>query len=101
MGQLKLPPGKRLAVNLGVDFDAQSLWLGAFNNPSPAMMSRGEFGAEVGVPRLLEAFKKNGIRTTWFTPGHTIDTFTDWCKKIQADGHEFGHHGYYHENPTK
>lgn len=101
MGHIQLPPGKRIAVNLGVDFDAQSLWLGAFNNPSPAMMARGEFGAEVGVPRLLEVFKRAGIKTTWFTPGHTVDTFTDACKAIQADGHEFGHHGYYHENPTK
>ena len=75
MGHLELPPGKRIAVSLGVDFDAQSLWLGAFNNPSPAMMARGEFGAMVGVPRLLEAFRRHGIKTTWFTPGHTVDTF--------------------------
>jgi peptidoglycan-N-acetylglucosamine deacetylase len=101
MGQLQLPEGKTIAVNLGVDFDAQSLWLGAFNFPSPSFMARGEFGAKVGVPRLLELFRKYDIRTTFFTPGHTIDTFTDECKAIQADGHEFGHHGYYHENPTK
>jgi peptidoglycan/xylan/chitin deacetylase (PgdA/CDA1 family) len=96
-----MPSGKKIAVNLGVDFDAQSLWLGAFNMPSPAMMARGEFGAVVGAPRLLELYKKYDIRSTWFTPGHTIDTFTDICKRVQADGHEFAHHGYYHENPTK
>lgn len=45
MGYLKLPEGKRIAVNLGVDVDAQSLWLGGFNRPSPSFMSRGEFGA--------------------------------------------------------
>jgi peptidoglycan/xylan/chitin deacetylase (PgdA/CDA1 family) len=101
MGHLQFPSGKKIAVNLGVDFDAQSLWLGAFNMPSPAMMARGEFGAMVGTPRLLELYKKYGIKTTWFTPGHTIDTFTDICKQVQADGHEFAHHGYYHENPTK
>lgn len=101
MGHLQLPAGKKVAVNLGVDFDAQSLWLGAFNMPSPAMMARGEFGAEVGVPRLLEMYRRYGIKTTWFTPGHTIDTFTKQCHDILDDGHEFGHHGYYHENPTK
>lgn len=101
MGRLRLPEGKRIAVNLGVDFDAQSLWLGAFNMPTPAMMARGEFGAEVGVPRILELYRKYDVRSTFFTPGHTIDTFTDACKAIQAEGHEFGHHGYYHENPTK
>jgi peptidoglycan-N-acetylglucosamine deacetylase len=84
MGQLNLPQGKKIAVNLGVDFDAQSLWLGAFNMPTPAMMARGEFGAMVGVPRLLELYRKYDIKTTWFTPGHTIDTFPDVCKEIQA-----------------
>jgi peptidoglycan/xylan/chitin deacetylase (PgdA/CDA1 family) len=88
-------------VNLGVDFDAQSLWLGAFNMPTPAMMARGEFGAEVGVPRILELYHRYGIRSTFFTPGHTVDTFTGACREIAAGGHEFGHHGYYHENPTK
>jgi peptidoglycan/xylan/chitin deacetylase (PgdA/CDA1 family) len=101
MGHLQLPEGKKVAVNLGVDFDAQSLWLGAFNMPSPAMMARGEFGAEVGVPRLLEVYARYGIKTTWFTPGHTIDTFPHRCREILEAGHEFGHHGYYHENPTK
>jgi peptidoglycan/xylan/chitin deacetylase (PgdA/CDA1 family) len=101
MGRLRLPDGKRIAVNLGVDFDAQSLWLGAFNMPTPAMMARGEFGAEVGVPRILDLYNRYGIRSTFFTPGHTVDTFTGACREIAAGGHEFGHHGYYHENPTK
>jgi len=101
MGHLELPAGKKIAVNMGADFDAQSLWLGAFNMPSPAYMARGEFGAEVGTPRLLELFRKYEIKSTWFTPGHTIDTWPDICREIQSDGHEFAHHGYYHENPTK
>jgi peptidoglycan-N-acetylglucosamine deacetylase len=100
MGQLKLPEGKRIAVNLGVDFDAQSLWLGAFNMPTPAMMARGEFGAKVGVPRILELFERFGIKSTFFIPGHTVDTFTDACRQVAEHGHELGHHGYYHENPT-
>jgi peptidoglycan/xylan/chitin deacetylase (PgdA/CDA1 family) len=101
MGHLNLPPGKHVAVNLGVDFDAQSLWLGAFNMPSPALMARGEFGAEVGVPRLLEVYDRYDVKTTFFTPGHTIDTFPDICREALGRGHEFAHHGYYHENPTK
>ena len=64
-------------------------------------MSRGEFGAEVGAPRLLELFKKYDIKTSWFIPGHTADTFPDICKEVLAAGHEIGCHGYVHENPTK
>ncbi|OZC83504.1 xylanase deacetylase [Rhodococcus sp. 06-418-1B] len=100
MGHLQLPAGKKIAVNLGTDFDAQSLWMGGFNKPSPSFMSRGEYGAKVGVPRLLDLYGKYDIKTTWFTPGHTIDTFTRECELIAEQGHEFGHHGYFHENPT-
>jgi peptidoglycan/xylan/chitin deacetylase (PgdA/CDA1 family) len=101
MGTLRLPEGKKLAVNLGTDFDAQSIWLGAFNMPSPAMMARGEFGAKVGTPRLLDLYKRYNVKATWFTPGHTVDTFPDACARILDAGHEFGCHGYYHENPTR
>lgn len=100
MGKLVLPAGKKIAVNLGIDFDAQSLWLGGFNRPSPSFMSRGEFGAEVGMPRILNLFKRENIKSTFFIPAHTIDTFPDICKKTVDAGHEIGHHGYFHENPT-
>ena len=71
---LALPPGKRLAVSIGADFDAHCLWMGTFGLSSPSYLSRGEFGAEVGVPRLLELFGRHGIRTTWCTPSHTLRT---------------------------
>ncbi|MEW2103454.1 polysaccharide deacetylase [Streptomyces cellulosae] len=100
MGHLQLPPGKKIAVNLGTDFDAQCLWLGGFNKPSPSYMSRGEYGAEVGVPRLLELYRRFGVKSTFFTPGHSVDTFPERCREIADAGHEFGHHGYFHENPT-
>ncbi|PZE22160.1 polysaccharide deacetylase family protein [Paenibacillus xerothermodurans] len=99
-GKVKLPKGKKVAVNIGCDFDAQSIWIGSFNQTSPAYMARGEFGAEVGAPRLLKLFEKYGIKTTWAIPGHTVDTFTDVCKEVVARGHEVAHHGYVHENPA-
>jgi peptidoglycan/xylan/chitin deacetylase (PgdA/CDA1 family) len=101
MGSLRLPDGKRLAVALGIDFDAQAIWMGSFGWTSPAYMHRGEFGALVGAPRLLKLFEKHGVLTTWAIPGHTIDTFPDQAKAVQAAGHEIIHHGYWHENPTK
>ncbi|WP_254558828.1 polysaccharide deacetylase family protein, partial [Salmonella enterica] len=78
---------------LGVDVDAQSLWLGGFNRHSPSFMSRGEFCAQVGVPRLLKLFKENNIKTTFFIPGHTVDTFPEIIKAIFDAGHEIDHHG--------
>ncbi len=99
-GKVRIPAGKKVAVNIGCDFDAQAIWIGSFNLTSPAYMSRGEFGAEVAVPRLLKLFAKHKVEATWCIPGHTVDTWPEVCKEIVAAGHEVGHHGYVHENPT-
>ncbi|WP_019119255.1 polysaccharide deacetylase family protein [Brevibacillus massiliensis] len=99
-GKVKIPNGKRVAVNIGCDFDAASVWMGSIKRSSPVYLSRGEFGAEVGAPRLLKLFDKYQIKTTWFIPGHTVDTHTDVCKEVFARGHEIGHHGYVHEDIT-
>lgn len=92
-----MPEGKRLAVSISPDFDAQSVWMGTFRSNSQSLMSRGEFGAAVGTPRLIEAFRRHGITTTWCVPTHTIQTFPDAVEAISAAGHEIGAHGVYHE----
>jgi peptidoglycan-N-acetylglucosamine deacetylase len=98
---LQLPPGKRLAVSIGADFDAHCLWMGTFGLSTPGYLSRGEFGAEVGVPRLLELFGRHGVRSTWCTPAHTLQTFPRQCALIVEAGHEMAAHGCYHELITK
>ena len=100
VGKIRLPEGKKVAVCLGFDFDAQAIWDGSFNLISPAYMSRGEFGAEVGAPRILRILDKYDIKATWFIPGHTADTVPEICKKVLDAGHEIGCHGYNHSNPT-
>jgi peptidoglycan-N-acetylglucosamine deacetylase len=87
-------------VCLTFDFDAQSLWLGTFKSDSPTLLSRGEFGARVGVPRILALLEREGIEATFYIPGHTIDTYPDLCRRIVDAGHEVGHHGYLHESPV-
>ena len=93
---LTLPEGKRLAVALSVDFDAQSLWMSA-GLSSPAYLSRGEFGATIGLPRVLSLFREYEIRATFPTPGHSILTYPSQVEAIQAAGHEIAAHGAYHE----
>lgn len=94
---LNLPPGKNLAVSISADFDAHAVWMGSFGTVSPSFLSRGEFGAEVGVPRLLETFARYDIQTTWCVPTHTIQTFRRQCQDIVEHGHEIAAHGVYHE----
>lgn len=94
---IKLQSGTRIAVNLGVDFDAHTVWEGSFGVSSPSYLSRGEFCAEVAAPRLLDLFQKNDIRTTWCTPTHTMETFPNSIDKILGGGHEIAAHGCRHE----
>ncbi len=54
---------------------------------------------EVGAPRLLKLFAEQQLRTTWFIPGHSIETFPEQMKAVVEAGHEVGIHGYSHENP--
>ena len=98
---LHLPDGTRLAVSLGTDFDAHSVWMGTFRSVSHSHMSRGEFGAEVGVPRLLEFYARYGIETTWCIPTHTIRTFRAAVDSIVEAGHEVAAHGVWHEYVPK
>ena len=86
-------------VCLSFDFDAISLWVGPKGSKSPNLISRGEF-ARVGAERLLKLFDEQQIPTTWFIPGHTIDTFPDTCRAVAEAGHEVGYHGYCHEAPS-
>jgi len=91
---------KEIFCAFGVDLDAVAGWLGSYGGKdSPDDISRGLFAGEVGTPRLLELFRRNDLRTTWFVPGHSIETFPEQVDAIVAAGHEVGVHGYSHENP--
>jgi len=99
-GKIRIPEGKKLAVNLGFDFDAFSVWMETFHQPSQAYLSRGEYAGEVCVPRILELLDKYKLTAGFCIPGHTADSYPDVCKEIIAAGHEVMHHGYVHEDPT-
>ena len=90
----------RPTVCLTFDFDAMSLWLGTFRMSTPTAMSRGEFGARVGVPRILDLLEREGVPASFYIPGHTVNSFPDLARRIAAAGHEIGHHGYLHESPV-
>ncbi len=87
-------------VCLTFDFDAISIWVGPRGSRSPNLISRGEFGARVGAPRILALLEREGIPSTWFVPGHTIETFPEICRAVADAGHEIGYHGYCHEAPA-
>jgi peptidoglycan-N-acetylglucosamine deacetylase len=84
-------------VCLTFDWDGVSVWM-AGGATDARSLSRGEFGPRVGVPRLLELCRRLGITATFFTPGHTAETFPETAAEIAAAGHELAAHGYVHED---
>ena len=68
---------------------------------SPTPVSRGEFGADVAAPRILALLRKHRIKTSWFIPGHTLETYPEICRRVFAEGHEIGHHGWTHVPPAQ
>ena len=89
--------GKDILVAYGVDIDALGGWLGSYGGEdSPDDISRGVFAGEVGTPRIVELFRRYGIRQTFFWPGHSVETFGDQFDACVAAVHEIGVHGYSH-----
>ena len=89
----------RHIVCLTFDFDAMSGFI-ARGMTSPTPVSRGEFGADVATPRLLDLLAKHKIPASWFIPGHTLETYPDRCQQVFDAGHEIGHHGWTHVPPA-
>ncbi|THV86958.1 glucose 1-dehydrogenase [Aureobasidium pullulans] len=91
---------KRVLVGYGVDVDAVSGWINTKDGTpqNGTNVSRGIFGATVGLERLLKLFNKHDIKATFFTPAHTIESFPEQLAKVKDAGHEIGLHGYTHEH---
>lgn len=89
----------RAIVCLTFDFDAISGWISR-GMTSPGPISRGEFGPRVGAPRVLELLRRYDVPSSWYIPGHTLESFPDACCRVFDAGHEIGHHGWTHRPPA-
>lgn len=87
-------------VCLSFDFDTMSASI-LRGQDTPTMLSRGEFGARVGVLRVLDLLKEYGIRASFFIPGYSADSFPERVRAIHDQGHEIANHGYLHEPPAQ
>jgi peptidoglycan/xylan/chitin deacetylase (PgdA/CDA1 family) len=89
-----------LRVCLSFDFDTMSAFVFR-GQDTPTWLSRGEFGARVGIVRVLDLLAEHRVHATFFVPGYTADSFPDRVRAIHRSGHEIGNHGYLHEPPAQ
>jgi peptidoglycan/xylan/chitin deacetylase (PgdA/CDA1 family) len=96
------PDGARVAVGLSFDVDTELVWLTDEGSESPSTMSRGEYGARTGLPRVLGLLAVHDVPATFFIPSMSMALHPEMVKMIQLDErHEIGFHSYAHENPLQ
>jgi peptidoglycan/xylan/chitin deacetylase (PgdA/CDA1 family) len=99
-GRTVWPDGKRSALLLTYDMDADSSWISR-GLDEPVARSAGQFEVNVGTPCILELMKWFGLKSTFFTPGWVAEQYPAMVEAVVRDGHEIGLHGYLHEPPPK
>jgi peptidoglycan/xylan/chitin deacetylase (PgdA/CDA1 family) len=92
----KWPGDAKVAVALSFDSDHETISLRA-NETSPGKLSQGEYGARVGVPRILDLLSRNNIPATFYVPAVCALLRPTEVKSYVDEGHEVGMHGWIHE----
>jgi peptidoglycan-N-acetylglucosamine deacetylase len=90
------PGGARCAVALSFDSDHETNEL-RDGGKSIGRMSWGQYGARVAVPRILKLLERHGVKATFYVPAVTALIHPDEQRRIVAEGHEIGIHGWIHE----
>ncbi len=90
------PGGARVAVALSFDSDHETNEL-RDGGKSIGRMSWGQYGARVAVPRILKLLERHGVKATFYVPAVTALIHPDEQRRIIAEGHEIGIHGWIHE----
>ncbi|WP_316978302.1 polysaccharide deacetylase family protein [Shumkonia mesophila] len=88
--------GARCAITLSFDSDHETSEL-RDGGTSIGRLSAGERASRVGVPRILSILAKYGVRATFFVPAVVALLHEDEQRRIIAEGHEIGIHGWIHE----
>jgi len=88
--------GARCAVALSFDSDHETNELRE-GGKSIGRMSWGQYGNRVGVPRLLELLKRHDVKASFYVPAVAALLHPDEQRRVIAEGHEIGIHGWIHE----
>jgi len=100
---VKWPNGARCAVAITFDIDTDSILHLAHPDRADTMVSSLSWLRydEIAVPRILEMFKRYGLKQTFFYPGWCMERYPHIVEAILKDDHEIAHHGYLHEHPNE
>jgi peptidoglycan-N-acetylglucosamine deacetylase len=92
--------GARCAVALSFDSDHETNEL-RDGGQSIGRLSQGQYGARQGVPRILEILGRAGVKASFYVPAVTALLYPDEQRRVIAEGHEIGIHGWIHERNSE
>jgi peptidoglycan/xylan/chitin deacetylase (PgdA/CDA1 family) len=91
------PGGARVAVLLSFDVDNETIAL-RYGEPSIGALSQGEYGARVGLGRVVDLVDRHEIPASFFIPAVSLMLSPEMADLIKRSGHhEFAVHGWIHE----
>jgi peptidoglycan/xylan/chitin deacetylase (PgdA/CDA1 family) len=90
------PGGARCAVAFSFDSDHETTELREAGE-SIGRLSQGQYGNRQAVPRILETLNRHDVRASFFVPAVTAMLYPEEQRRIVAEGHEIGIHGWIHE----
>ncbi|MBW3534922.1 MAG: polysaccharide deacetylase [Gemmatimonadetes bacterium] len=91
------PGGARVAVALSFDVDNETIALRS-GDTSPGALSQGEYGARVGLPRVVDLLLREDVPASFFIPAMSLRLAPDMVGEIRRlPDHEFAVHGWIHE----
>jgi peptidoglycan/xylan/chitin deacetylase (PgdA/CDA1 family) len=94
------PGGRKVAVALSFDCDHETPSL-RDGEVLPGKLSQGEYGARVGVPRILKLLERFEAPSTFFMPAVSALLHEGEVKSYVDSGHEVALHGWIHERNTQ
>ena len=93
----ELPNKAKIAMSVFVAFEAfikHSQYRRSGDKPDYASLAFGEFGARVGIWRIMDILNKHGAKGTIDTNGLIAQRFPEAVRELDASGHEIVGHGW-------
>jgi len=91
------PNNARVAVLLSFDVDNETIAL-RYGEPTVGALSQTQYGARVGLGRIIKLLDAHKIPATFFIPSVSLAITPSMADVIKKSGrHEFGVHGWIHE----
>ena len=91
------PNGARVAVLLSLDVDNETIAI-RYGEPTVGSLAQMQYGARVGLPRIVKLLDAHKIPATFFVPSVSLAITPSMTGLIKQSGRlEFGVHGWIHE----